>query len=41
MAQRMNDKKSQRNWRITAVVVSLIMDVAWIGTLAFGILKGI
>ena len=41
MAQRMNDKKSQRNWRITAVVVGLIMDVAWIGTLVFGILKGI
>lgn len=41
MAQRMNDKKSQRNWRIIMVAVGLIMDAAWIGTLVFGILRGI
>lgn len=37
MVNRMNDEKARRRWMATMVVVGIVVDAAWIGTLAYGI----
>lgn len=41
MASRMNNEKARRNWWVVMVLVGIVMDVAWIGTLVLGIVTGI
>ncbi len=41
MVERMNDEKARRRWWAAMIVVGIFMDIAWIGTLVFGILTGV
>lgn len=41
MDVRMNDRKALTHWRIIMVIVGLCMDIAWIGTLVYGIVTGV
>lgn len=41
MVRRMNDEKARKRWWVTMILLGIIMDVAWIGTLILGILTGI
>lgn len=41
MESRMRDKKAWKKWMAVMVAVGILMDVAWISTLVFGILTGI
>ncbi len=40
MANRMNDERARKIWWATMIVVGILMDIAWIGTLVLGILTG-
>lgn len=41
MDMRMNDERARKRQWITMIVVGICMDVAWIGTLVYGIVSGI
>lgn len=41
MDVRMNDRKALLRWRVVMLLGGLSMDVAWIGTLIYGILTGV
>lgn len=41
MAKRMDDKNTERKWHAGLVILGILMDIAWIGTLILGILTGI
>lgn len=41
MANRMIDERARKRWWATMIVVGILMDVAWMGTLALGILTGV
>lgn len=41
MANRMDDERARKRWWATMIIVGILMDVAWIGTLVLGILRGI
>lgn len=41
MATRMYDERARKRWWATMIVVGILMDVAWIGTLVLGIVTGI
>lgn len=40
MARRMNDERARKRWWAVMVVVGILMDAAWIGTLVYGIVTG-
>lgn len=41
MANRMNNEKARRRWWVKMVIIGILMDIAWIGTLILGILTGV
>jgi DNA-binding transcriptional MerR regulator len=41
MVDRMDSEKARYRWWATMIVVGVLMDIAWIGTLVLGILTGI
>ena len=41
MVARMEDRKAWKRWVAVMLTVGILMDIAWIGTLVLGILKGI
>lgn len=41
MVERMKDEKARTRWWITMIVVGVLMDAAWIGTLVLGIVTGL
>lgn len=41
MVRRMEDKRAERRWHAVMILVGILMDVAWIGTLVLGILTGV
>lgn len=40
MDTRMNDEKAWKRWAATMIVIGICMDIAWIGTLVYGIVPG-
>lgn len=41
MDTRMNDDRARKRFWATMLVIGILMDVAWIGTLAYGIISGV
>lgn len=41
MVTRMNDEKARTRWWVVMIVVGILMDASWIGTLVLGILTGV
>ena len=41
MANRMDNEKARRRWWVKMVIIGILMDIAWIGTLILGILTGV
>lgn len=41
MVDRMNDERARRRWYTVAIIVGIFCDIAWIGTLVYGILTGV
>lgn len=40
MESKMNDNRARTRWWVTMIVVGVLMDVAWISTLVYGIVSG-